>query len=183
MLTLYVCAVALVAVLLGGGKLRQLANVRIRHVWLVWLALADQIIVISVIPDSHPSILSAAHLASYVAAGACLALNRRLPGILLVAAGGASNGLVIALNGGTLPASSAALRASGWHPRPGHFRNSAVLPHARLPLLGDIFATPAWLPGHDVFSVGDIAICLGVLWFLWHTCRPEHNTVAPAGIH
>jgi hypothetical protein len=172
-LTLYVCGVALVAVLLGGGQLRRLANVRIRHLWLVWLALADQIIVISLIPNTHPAILSAAHLASYLAAGACLVLNRRLPGLWLIGAGAASNGLAITLNGGTLPASPAALRTSGWHPSPGHFHNSAALPHPRVPLLGDIFATPAWLPGHDVFSLGDIAICLGVLWFLWRTCSPS----------
>jgi hypothetical protein len=33
-----------------------------------------------------------------------------------------------------------------------------VLVSPRLPLLGDIFATPSWLPGHNVFIIGDVAI-------------------------
>ena len=173
MLTVYACAVALLIVVLCRGQLRRLARVRIRHVWLVWAALADQVLVISVIPNSRPALLAAAHLVSYLAAAGCIVANRRLPGVWLIAAGGASNGIVIALNGGILPASARALRASGWHPSTGHFNNSAVLPHPRLPLLGDIFATPPWLPGHDVFSLGDIAICLGVLWFLWRLAGRE----------
>jgi hypothetical protein len=173
MLTIYVCALALLIVAACGGQLRRLAQVRIRHVWLVWAALADQVLVISVVPNSRPALLAAAHLASYFAAAACIVANRRLPGVWLIAAGAASNGIAIALNGGTLPASARALRVSGWHPSAGHFTNSAALPHPRLPLLGDIFATPPWLPGHDVFSIGDVAICLGVLWFLWRLARRE----------
>jgi hypothetical protein len=181
MLTIYVCAVALLVVVLCGGRLRRLAQVRIRHVWLVWAALVDQVLVISVIPDSHRTLLALAHIASYVAAGACVVVNRHLAGVWLIAAGGATNGLVIALNGGTLPASAGALRASGWQPSPDHFNNSALLAHPRLHLLGDIFATPPWLPGHDVFSIGDIAICLGVLWFLWHTCITTRDTAPASG--
>jgi hypothetical protein len=173
MLTFYIGAVALLAVKLAGGSLRRLADVRIRHAWLLWAALADQIIIISVIPDAHPTLLAVAHIASYVAAGACVVLNRRLPGAWLLGAGGATNALVIVANGGTMAASADAVRTSGRTPTGGEFDNSTVLPNARLPWLGDIFATPSWLPGHTVFSIGDIAIWLGVAWFLWRTCRPE----------
>jgi hypothetical protein len=141
--------------------------------WLLWTALADQVLIISVIPNAHPGVLAAAHLASYLAGGACLLVNRRLPGVRLVGVGGALNALAIGANGGMMPASTVAIRASGWHTSTAHFNNSAPLSNPRLPLLGDIFATPPWLPGHTVFSIGDIAIWLGIAWFLWRSCRPR----------
>ena len=173
MLTFYIAAATLLALACSGAPLRRLATIRIRHAWLLWTALADQVLIISVIPNSHPTVLAAAHIASYVAGGACLLVNRRLPGVWLVGVGGALNALAIAANGGTMPASQAALRASGWHTSTEHFNNSAPLSSPRLPLLGDIFATPPWLPGHTVFSIGDIAIWLGIAWFLWRSCRPR----------
>jgi hypothetical protein len=173
MLTFYIGAVAFLAVMLTGGSLRRLADVRIRHVWLLWAAFADQILIISVIPDAQPTMLAGAHIASYVAAGACLLLNRHLAGAWLLATGGAANALVIVVNGGRMAASADAVRASGRARAVDEFDNSTVLPHPRLPWLGDVFATPSWLPGHTVFSSGDIAIWLGVVWFLWRTCRPR----------
>jgi hypothetical protein len=170
MLTLYACVVAFLVVCAFGGKPTRVAELRVRGLWLIGAALADQILIISVLPAKHPLPLAIAHLASYVAAGWCVALNRRIPGMIAVALGALLNGVVIALNGGTLPASPAALRASGWHPTPGHFSNSASLAHPRLAALGDVFATPPWLPGHDVFSIGDVIIVVGVFWFLWRSC-------------
>ena len=101
-------------------------------------------------------------------AAVCLWLNRRLPGILFIGAGGLLNGVTITLNGGTLPASSAALQSSGHAAAPGEFANSAVLPDAKLATFGDIFATPSWLPGHNVFSLGDVMIWLGLAWNFRH---------------
>jgi len=173
MLTVYLIAAVLLIVVCTGGSLRRLAEVRIRRAWLLWAALADQILIISVLPNSHPPLLASAHIASYVAAGACLLANRHLPGLWLVGAGGALNGLIITINGGTLPASAAALRASGRTASTNHFDNSAALAHPHLPLLGDILATPPWLPGHTVFSIGDIAIWLGIGWLIWRVCRPS----------
>jgi hypothetical protein len=173
MLTVFICAAALLAAAGTGGQIRRLAEVRLRHVWVLWAALAVQIVIISVIPDTHPALLSGGHVASYLAAGAFLLINRRLPGVWLIGTGGVLNGVVITLNGGTLPASAAALQASGQDVSTGQFNNSAVLTDPHLPMLGDVFATPAWLPTSNVFSLGDVAIWLGVIWFLWRTCRPR----------
>jgi hypothetical protein len=170
-LTFYLAAAMLVVIVCTGGRLARLADVRIRHSWLLWLALADQIVIISVVPDSHRTVLAVAHVASYVAAGICVVLNRRLPGILLIGLGGALNGLVITVNGGTLPTSAAALSAAGRAADADQFTNSGVVDSPRLGFLGDAFATPAWLPGHSVFSVGDVLIWAGIAWFLWRTCR------------
>ncbi len=179
MLTFYIGGAMLVVLACTGGSLARLATVRIRHLWLLWAALLDQIVIISIIPSSNLIGLAVAHIASYAAAGVCLVANRRLPGIWLLGAGGALNGLVITLNGGTLPASAAALRAAGRHPVAGEFTNSDVLAHPRLPWFGDVFATPAWLPGHNVFSIGDVAIWCGIAWFLWRTCRQRSPSTPP----
>jgi hypothetical protein len=129
-----------------------------------------------VIPDFHATALAVAHVASYVAAGICVVLNHRLPGILLIGLGGALNGLVITLNGGTLPTSAEALRAAGRAADADKFTNSGVVDEPKLAFLGDAFATPAWVPGHSVFSIGDVAIWVGIGWFLWRTCRSSGET-------
>ena len=80
-----------------------------------------------------------------------------------------------------MPASASALAASGWRPQPGHFTNSAVVAHPKLAVLGDIFATPRWLPAHDVFSIGDVLIVLAVGLLVYKTCAsgPDTESAAP----
>jgi hypothetical protein len=180
MIILWSCLVlVLVSAALPGYDLRRFGRLRWRHTWLVWLALADQVLVISVLPDSH-ELSAAAHLGSYVLAGLFVLLNHRSLGTLVIGAGGLLNLTAIAANGGVMPASPAALRASGWHPSPGHFANSAAVDHPRLGVIGDVFATPSWFLLHSVFSVGDVVIVVGVAMFLHETCRtpvPDHLVV------
>ena len=113
------------------------------------------------------ALLETAHIATYVIAGWFILANSRIPGLWLVGAGAALNGVVIALNGGTLPAREGALRAAGIHVSPGQFVNSGLLSHPRLAFLGDVFAVPAPLPLANVFSVGDVLIVLGTAWTAW----------------
>jgi hypothetical protein len=168
----------LVAAVAPRSDLRRLSEVRLRHTWLVWVALVAQVLVISVLPGDHQTLSAGAHLASYAVAGVFAFANRGLPGALVVAAGGALNFAAIAANGGTMPATAEALHRSGWQPAPGHFANSAVVPHARLSWLGDVFATPSWLPIHSVFSVGDILVVLGVAVFLQRCTRQSEEIAA-----
>jgi hypothetical protein len=102
--------------------------------------------------------------------------NRRIPGLLLLACGGGLNVIAIVANGGVMPANAKALAASGWRPLPGHFANSAALAHPKLALLGDILATPRWLPGHDVFSIGDIVIVVAFAIMIYRTCAVAPGT-------
>jgi hypothetical protein len=153
------------------GKLARLASLRFRRFYLVWLALLDQVLVISILPGHQHVALDIANLLSYVAAGAFLWSNRHIPGVVLVGVGGGLNVAAIVANGGTMPASASALIASGWKAQPGHFANSAVVAHPKLAWLGDIFATPRWFPAHDVFSVGDILIVVAVGVLVYKTCN------------
>lgn len=172
-----VALIALEAVVLRK-KLLRLTKLRIRRFWLVWAALIDQIIVISVLPDRFHILLSVANVLSYVAAGLFVWSNRRIPGALVIGAGGACNVVAIALNGGKMPATETALRASGWKPLRGHFVNSGIVSHPKLAFLGDIFNTPRWLPGHTVFSVGDVIAVFGLALLVYRTCAKERDEPA-----
>jgi hypothetical protein len=123
-----------------------------------------------VIPGENHTVLAAVHLATYAAAGWFVVMNRRVPGILVVAVGAASNALAIAANGGTLPASRSALERAGLHLKPHDFLNSGVLAHPHLAFLGDVLATPSWVPLANVFSVGDVLILCGVAWGAHRAC-------------
>jgi hypothetical protein len=172
--------------LLAGGKLRRYGDVRIRYGWVVALALVAQIVAIEVLPGAARLGLSAVHVATYVAAGAFVWFNRSIPGLWLVALGAASNGVTIALNGGTLPASASALRSAGIDLDSSEFLNSGVLADPRLPWLGDVFAIPAGWPLANVFSIGDVLILCGVAWGTHRICGsrlvPHWEPPAPPAV-
>ena len=174
---------ALAGVALTGGDLRQLADLRLASKGLLYLALAVQVLITDFLTTWPRPVLVAAHLVTYVAAGLIVWRNRRLPGLPLLAAGAACNGVTIAANSGTLPASAAALRRAGIRIDPADFSNSGVLAHPRLAWLGDAFAVPAGWPLANVFSVGDVLIVLGATWCLHRVCRRPNqaaNTLSPA---
>ncbi len=172
--------------LVAGGKLRRYGDVRIRYGWVVALALAAQIVAIEVLPGAARLGLSAVHVATYVAAGAFVWFNRAVPGLWLVALGAASNGVTIALNGGTLPASASALKSAGIDLDSSEFLNSGVLADPRLPWLGDVFAIPAGWPLANVFSIGDVLILCGVAWGSHRVCGsrlvPRWERPAPPAV-
>ena len=109
------------------------------------VALAIQVLVITVWPQMPHAIAVSAHLATYAMLGAVVWVNRAIPGMVVIALGAGANALAIAVNDGTLPASARALRQAGIKPRVG-FQNSGVLAHPHLTWLGDIMVTPSWLP-------------------------------------
>jgi hypothetical protein len=163
-LVLAACLLALLSPLLAGRSLAGLLQVRLAGLPLVWAALLVQVVAVEV---PLPHLLAAGtHLASYVLAAAFLWLNRDLRGLPVVALGAACNAGTIALNGGTLPASAAAVRLAGID-ADEQFLNSAVLPDPVLPWLGDVFAWPQPLPLANVFSVGDVLIVIGVGVVSW----------------
>jgi hypothetical protein len=161
---------AILSPALFGGDLRRLGDLRFRGSWVVLAALGAQIVGLSVIPGDNRSVLAAVHLATYAAAGWFVVMNRRVPGILVVAVGGASNAVTIAANGGQLPASRAALQRAGLHLDPHEFVNSGVMAHPRLGFLGDVFAIPSSVPLANVFSIGDLLILCGVTWGAHRAC-------------
>ncbi len=121
-----------------------------------------QVLTISIVPTWPRPLLVALHALSYVLAGAFLWRNRA--------------------------ARAGARRARRWHerrhdraqrrhparrpgrPAPGRaavereeFVNSGVVDDPVLPWLGDVFASPSWLPLHNVSSAGDLVILAGAV--------------------
>jgi hypothetical protein len=146
---------------LCGGRLRLLAALRLRGLWLAVAGIAVQVVLFTLAPDGSPVLHRVAHVGTYGLALAVLWLNRRLPGVRLLAAGAAANLAAIVANAGVMPAGAAALRSAGLAVAPDGNVNSGLVAHARLAPLGDVLATPAWLPLHNVFSLGDIVIVAG----------------------
>lgn len=177
MLLLAVCALAVLSPLVVGRWSARVLLHRWRWTQLIWATLSIQVVALEVpMPEVLTRVL---HAATYAVALAFLVVNRNIAGVPVVAAGAASNGVTIALNGGVLPASPHAVTAAGIDAGDG-FANSAVVDGAVLPWLGDVFAWPEPLPLANTFSGGDVLIALGVLVAAWvGTQRLGHRPAQP----
>jgi hypothetical protein len=145
-----------------GGDLRRIADLRLRHAWLIGLSLALQILTFFILPQQLPFALAATlHIVSYVPAALFVWFNRSVRGMAIMVLGGLLNLLAIGANGGVMPARADALRSAGFPVESAEFQNSVVVDDANLAFLGDVFAIPSSVPFANVFSVGDILLVLG----------------------
>jgi hypothetical protein len=163
MFILYALVVGLVLGLALGGRPAGLGTLTFRWPWVFLAGLVVQLVLFSDavterVGDLGPPIYVGSTAIVFVAVLA----NRAIPGMTIVALGSLSNLLAILANGGYMPASAEGLRSLGWLPETV-YSNSAVLPNPALEPLTDIFALPSWLPGANVFSIGDVLIGLGVV--------------------
>jgi hypothetical protein len=167
----FMTLVIVASVPLCRGRLGRLAEIRIRYTWVILVALAVQILITVVVPSAPHVLLVAAHVATYVLAAFVVWANRRLPGLVVIGVGAMLNAVTITLNDGTLPASPTALASAGIKIDPGEFANSGEVHHPVLAFLGDIMATPHWLPFPNVISLGDIIILVGATVLLHGVTR------------
>jgi hypothetical protein len=168
MLVVALCVVGVISPLFAGRWPARLLLHRWRLPTLIWASLAVQVVAIEV---SMPYALAATlHVLTYAVAVTFLWLNRRVFGVWIVAVGAAANGLVITLNGGTLPATAAAVQSAGLD-SDLEFTNSGVIDNPILPWLGDVFAWPAPMPLANTFSIGDVLVVMGVFVAAWAGSR------------
>lgn len=170
MLILVATLLAMVLVPLLGGRLSGLTRIDLRGGRLVAGALGLQVLAISIFPTWPHAVLVGLHAASYVLAAGFLWVNRSIAGVPLLAAGGGLNAFTIAVNGGQMPASEEAVRRAGLPVEVDHFVNSGVLADSRFAFLGDVFASPAWLPLRNVYSPGDLLLLAGAVWVVHRAC-------------
>jgi Family of unknown function (DUF5317) len=170
MLLVAAFVLVLLSVPLSGGRLSALAGLELSAVWLLPVALAIQVLIISVFPQNDGWVLSTAHIFSYAIILTFLVANRAHAGLRFVGLGVAMNAAAIAANGGVMPASDFALNLAGRSGATGEFMNSAFVGDANLAFLGDIFAWPDPLPLHNVFSPGDVCILVGAAILLHQVC-------------
>jgi len=150
----------------AGGRLSALEQVRLRWVWLVALAFAVQVVIVTLAPEGDATLHRLVHVMTYALAGACVVRNLEARFVWVVALGGLLNFVAIAANGGVMPASRGALETAGLDVQSGDFANSDFVQNAHVSFLGDVFAIPAGWPGANVFSVGDALMLLGALLVL-----------------
>jgi hypothetical protein len=163
-----------------GGRWRSVLDLPLAGAWLLGTSMGIQVLTISVVPDGPDALYRILHLGSYGLVGLFIWWNRWIPWLWLAALGGASNAAAIAVNGGVMPASASALRSVGRAAETG-FVNSGAVPHPRLLVLGDVFATPSWMPLANVFSIGDLVLVTGfVLLVASASRRPTERTITQA---
>jgi hypothetical protein len=112
-------------------------------------------------------------------------LNRRVPGVWLLALGLTLNFLVIAANGGFMPISPRTasrlvsqdfLKTVALGRRFGNGKDILLLQaNTRLDWLSDRFLPPKGLPYQVTFSLGDIVIACGAFWLTSGLRKPPEN--------
>ena len=162
MFILYAIAIGLLFGLIAGGRPAGLADLTLRWPWLMVVGLLVQVALFSTpVTDRIGALGPPVYVASTALVLAAIWMNRRIPGMLIVAIGAGCNLSAIVANGGFMPADPATMAALG-KGDPTTYSNSAILADPALRPLTDIFVLPEWLPFANVFSVGDILIGLGV---------------------
>lgn len=187
-------AAALIGVVVGwgsGGRLRRLANVRLRAVPLVWIALALQFALYwRPVRENAPGGSFGVVLVTLALLGAWLGINAasrtggQRAGLGLIAAGWLLNALAIVPNRG-MPVSLHAVRLSGVPDAvtDGYlFKHVPATSQTTLRWLGDTIP----LPNATILSIGDVLMLAGLITFIAVAMRTGAGSdagVLPAGRH
>jgi hypothetical protein len=175
MLLIYFIVAGLLLGKLAGGHLAAIGEIKFR-----WWALAlgglgvQAALFAPPVADRIGTAGPALYVASTLAVLAVLLRNIRMLGFPVIAVGAGLNLLAIASNGGYMPSSPEAWQAlNGVASLPvAHYTNSALASSATaFPYLGDILVLPRPFPFANVFSLGDVLIGLGAVFFLVITMR------------
>ena len=169
-------ALGLVVGLAAGGSLDRLAAVRLRLLWLIFLALGVRVAFeLAVGAGWNPSdpVRIGALAVAYGALLVGLWPNLRYPGIPLAFVGVLSNGIVILVNGGRMPIWEPSLIAAGFLPADAITSLHVLMPATidasfllRLGALADVVPIP--LPFvRNVASLGDLFLSAGLAFFLF----------------
>ncbi|MDH4103819.1 MAG: DUF5317 domain-containing protein [Thermoleophilia bacterium] len=155
---------ALALGLVLGGRLGNLADLRLRATWLFYLAIAVQVVAFpfAVLPwTTDGAVATALWLVSYGLLILAAGLNARITGVPIVALGMCLNLAAIVANRGTMPVRIEAMRDAG-----GNYvtqANSTAMADPHLGWLVDRWAAPEWIPLANVFSIGDVVIAAGAV--------------------
>jgi hypothetical protein len=157
--------VAMSVAMLRGGRLTNLADIRLRMWWLLPLGFAMQGIAARVDPDFGFYLV----LTSYAPLLGLMILNRDRAGIWLAGVGVLLNFTVIALNGGMPVLEGAIEVAAGYVPGGSDLTNAAKHtefgPDTLLPFLADVIPIRMANQG-SVISIGDVFLAVGLGRFL-----------------
>lgn len=173
-----------------GGRLSRLGEIQYKHVDLLMMSVAIQLFLhASTFAGWYLSnkAIYAAIMASYALLSYSIYCNIRLPGAPLILGGVLANAVVILANGGKMPISRVVLEWEGSKRNlelllaggsPTHQLISNI---TRMSFLADIIpvAPPFWRP--FVFSVGDVAIAIGLFVLVIKTTVSQRLESSKAG--
>jgi hypothetical protein len=172
-----IVALAIVVALFRGGSLRHFGKLHLRWIPLVGASLVLQLLLFT--PFSKTSLVAFAvpelYMASMLLLVAWVALNWRIPGMALLAAGLLCNTIAIAVNGGHMPVSpesaTYAGRIANYATEGLAVDNNSIATNSNVHLwiLTDILALPRWFPLANVFSIGDVLIVVGACLLCYRT--------------
>lgn len=168
---LLILALAVLAGILSGGSLRFLERLRVHWWGLAPIALVLQSVPMPVGSAERAGLAAASLVSSYVLLLAVVAVNRRVPGAALMAAGLTMNLAVVALNGG-MPVSRDAIRAAGDEGViviEDGAKHHLMSDDDVLRPLGDVVPVPR--PFGVVFSIGDVLLYGGMAWWCFAVTR------------
>jgi hypothetical protein len=175
-----IVALAVVAcVPLVGGRYAALGQLRVSGTWLVYGALGIQIAIISVFDIQSETVSRTLHILTYAMIGVCLALNRTVRWVWIVAAGWLCNFTAIVVNAGVMPTPTSDAQTVGRSATSTTFENSVPMTDARLAFLGDIFTTPRGIPMANTLSVGDLLLLAGAAFVIFGASRAPILEPAP----
>lgn len=181
MFILYAVFIGLLVGVASGGRIAGLASLRIRWSAAIAIGLAAQVILFTEAVSQRVGDLGPVlYVGSTLLVFAALVRNWAILGIPIVVAGALCNLAAVVANGGYMPASRAALDASG-KAAPVVYSNSSLIADPALWPLTDIFALPSWLPMANVFSVGDVMIGVGIASAIVLAMRTSAATQPPPG--
>lgn len=162
MFMLYALVVGAIVGWIGGGRVSGLGEFRVRWAPLAVIGLLVQVVLFfGPIAERVGDLGTAIYVGSTALVLVVVLRNVRVGGLALVAVGAISNLVAIVANGGSMPASPAALAVLDKGVNAG-YSNSVVMTEPALWALTDIFALPHPFPFANVFSVGDILIGIGI---------------------
>jgi len=176
MLIIYALPIGLLLGYVLRGRLATLASLRMRHMWLIPIALVIQLVIF--LPFGRglsvpASLFMALHLASYGLILVFLGVNLRQPPVGVIVLGALFNLLVISANSGHMPSSATALTRAGETEiverllTDGTFGNIVLMgTETSLNPLGDVLYLPAAIPLATAFSLGDALVAVGLVWLI-----------------
>lgn len=175
---LSVVVLALIVGALAGGGIPRLADLKLRWLPVLLVALAIRLGVM-LLGDNRIATdlpLGWGFVVAYVLVFVFLWVNVRIPGLQVAAVGIALNFLAVVINGGRMPIWPGAFEAAGFTPDavagdPFHFLAGAGTV-AEFVAGGGIFGDVVPIPIpviRDVVSIGDLLLALGVFWTIVYT--------------
>ena len=179
MILVALCLVFLLGLMAVGGRVSNLAQIKVKRGWLAPLAFLMQAYLIFIPAETGGGLLSGRSLIlifSNCLLFAVIWYNRHLSGVKLIGLGLLLNFLVIVANGGFMPITPDTLVQTGFDSlaprletgyRVARTKNIVMEPgEARLWFLSDILVIPRPFPIPSALSVGDLLIAVGVFLFL-----------------